>query len=308
MVVAMADYLRRASRMAAPTTPSTRRPCARVTAPTRSQTRAGCACGDGPRRSLLRAVRRRARAPDVPADLRAEITASGHLAGVTYAGGHRRCGDLATLRRVGRARARGEPGTVRGDAAGEHGRRARARARARRWTGTSRWWTRGGTQRCGAPWGALEQVRARVQAATGTSPQAEEGLCDDESGPYQHGRDGSTDGYEDFVAREGLGRDGGARVRPAAAAIRPRSSRTSASSWSGRAARALPRCSRPSGPESRASNWRLRARSEAQHGRTVPDRRAARSAPGVQARRGGDGASPSASSGASKRPTIPGST
>ena len=37
--------------------------------------------------------------PDVPADLRAEITASGHLAGVTYAGGAPTLrGDLATLR------------------------------------------------------------------------------------------------------------------------------------------------------------------------------------------------------------------
>ena len=39
--------------------------------------------------------------PDVPADLRAEITASGHLAGVTYAGGAPTLrGDLATLRRA----------------------------------------------------------------------------------------------------------------------------------------------------------------------------------------------------------------
>ncbi len=39
--------------------------------------------------------------PDVPADLRAEITASGHLAGVTYAGGAPTLrGDLAALRRA----------------------------------------------------------------------------------------------------------------------------------------------------------------------------------------------------------------
>ena len=39
--------------------------------------------------------------PDVPADLRAEITASGHLADVTYAGGAPTLrGDLATLRRA----------------------------------------------------------------------------------------------------------------------------------------------------------------------------------------------------------------
>lgn len=45
--------------------------------------------------------------PDVPADLRAEITASGHLAGVTYAGGAPTLrGDLATLRRAWDAFAR----------------------------------------------------------------------------------------------------------------------------------------------------------------------------------------------------------
>ena len=39
--------------------------------------------------------------PDVPADLRAEITASAHLAGVVYAGGAAPLrGDLATLRRA----------------------------------------------------------------------------------------------------------------------------------------------------------------------------------------------------------------
>jgi len=39
--------------------------------------------------------------PDVPADLRAEITASAHLAGVTYAGGAPALrGDLAALRRA----------------------------------------------------------------------------------------------------------------------------------------------------------------------------------------------------------------
>ena len=39
--------------------------------------------------------------PDVPADLRAEITASGHLAGVIYAGGAPTLrGDLAALRRA----------------------------------------------------------------------------------------------------------------------------------------------------------------------------------------------------------------
>jgi hypothetical protein len=45
--------------------------------------------------------------PDVPADLRAEITASAHLAGVVYAGGAPTLrGDLATLRRAWDAFAR----------------------------------------------------------------------------------------------------------------------------------------------------------------------------------------------------------
>ena len=67
------------------------------------------------------------------------------------------------------------------------------------------------------------------------------------------------DGYEDFVRAkvcETVARGSTRRCR-----YPTRSSRTSAPSWSGRAARALPRCSRPSGSESRASNWRLRARS-----------------------------------------------
>ena len=84
--------------------------CAQVTAPT-GRRRGRCACGDGPRRplsALCDAVRAH---PDVPADLRAEITASGHLAGVTYAGGAtdaaRGPRDAAAC--VGCVRARGEP-------------------------------------------------------------------------------------------------------------------------------------------------------------------------------------------------------
>ena len=45
--------------------------------------------------------------PDVPADLRAEIAASGHLAGIVYAGGAPTLrGDLAALRRAWDALAR----------------------------------------------------------------------------------------------------------------------------------------------------------------------------------------------------------
>lgn len=117
--------------------------------------------------------------PDVPADLRAEITASGHLAGVTYAGGapvlH---GDLATLRRAWdelarvvsaefyEATRRASAGDVR-----EH------TACARRWdwhvTAVDVRWN-------AAMWGATgalsNRSTPRVDAATGTSPQAEEGL------------------------------------------------------------------------------------------------------------------------------------
>ena len=123
-----------ASRAAAPTTPEYAPPVRAGDGADEVADAGRCACGDGPRRSLLRAVRRRARTPDVPADLRAEITASGHLAGVTYAAGTdaaRGPRDAAAC--VGCVRARGELGAVRGDAAGEHGRRARVTARAGRW-------------------------------------------------------------------------------------------------------------------------------------------------------------------------------
>lgn len=117
--------------------------------------------------------------PDVPADLRAEITASGHLAGVTYAGGAPTLrGDLVALRRAWDEIARAVSlelyeATRRAStsAAREH------TARARRWDWhvslvDARW--------NAAMWGAVgalsNRSTPRVQAATGTSPQAEEGL------------------------------------------------------------------------------------------------------------------------------------
>lgn len=117
--------------------------------------------------------------PDVPADLRAEITASGHLAGVTYAGGAPTLrGDLATLRRAWDAFARAVSSELY-----EATRRASTgdvreqRAVEGRWSNhvtvvDARW--------NAVMWGAVgalsNRSTPRVQAATGTSPQAEEGL------------------------------------------------------------------------------------------------------------------------------------
>lgn len=122
--------------------------------------------------------------PDVPADLRAEITASGHLAGVTYAGvtyaggAPTLRGDLAALRRAWDAFARAVSSELY-----EATRRASAsatrehRAREGRWSNhvtivDGRW--------NAAMWGVVgalsNRSAPRVEAATGTSPQAEEGV------------------------------------------------------------------------------------------------------------------------------------
>ena len=117
--------------------------------------------------------------PDVPADLRAEITASGHLAGVTYAGGAPTLhGDLATLRLAWDELARAVSSELY-----EATRRASAsatrdhRAREGRWSNHV---TVVDARSNAAMWGAVgalsNRSTPRVQAATGTSPQAVEGL------------------------------------------------------------------------------------------------------------------------------------
>ena len=98
------------------------------------------------------------RAPLTPADLRARRSPRQGTSQASPAGGAPTLrGDLATLRRAWDAFAPRWPGTVRGDAAGEHRRRARATAQARRWDWhvtvvDARW----NAAMCGAPWGLSE--------------------------------------------------------------------------------------------------------------------------------------------------------
>ena len=280
-----------ASRAAARRRPSTRRPCARVTAPRRSQTRAGAPVVtdlDARYSALCDAVRAH---PDVPADLRAEITASGaprgrHLRGRgTDATGPR---DAAAC--VGRVRARGEPGTVRGDAAGEHGRRARVHGAGAAMGLQPRHGGGRAVERndVGAV-GRSRMVRAAGKPRRGHHHRPRRAFCDDESGSYQRARRINGTDTRDFVRARSARRWRAGSTRRCR--YPTRSSRTSAPSWSGRAAKGTAAVFAAFGlRESRASNWRLRARSAAHTGGRFPDRRAARSAPGVQARRGGDGA------------------